>query len=231
MARRHLRGLLSLDRSEFENLLLLAAAWSDSDLRPGSLGSRRVGVIDSSGDSALQVALRIAAHAAAVELIPIPADLATPAAGVAALAPVLDAIVVVDPAGTAEAWYAQHQVSVINILGPGGSPIEVIAHLQRQLQFRSLKNLSVTWVGPGTPALQSWVELTADARFNLTQVAERTDISPEFLTQLRAEGQLGRFTVQPTMPAATDLEVQHPLDIRSRACAIAAILEYELHRN
>lgn len=228
---RHLRAVLSYDRNELEYLLLLAAEWRKNDLRPSSLAARRVGVIYRATNPELEVALQVAAHAASVQLLQISDSFAAnPTEAGRVLGPLLDAVVLADPAGIHEDWYSQSEIPVINLISPTGAPLEVIGHLHRQLtRGGSINGLPVLWSGDASPALQSWVEATGDLDLHVTQVAANTTIAEAFLVRLRSEGQIGSFAVT-EQPSRTGLDAREPLDARTWACVIAAAFEFSLHR-
>ncbi|MDO5494128.1 MAG: hypothetical protein Q4G64_00260 [bacterium] len=229
----HLRSLLSFDRTDLEFLLLLASGWDQADLRPRAFASRRVGVIMGGGEPELGISLRIAAHATSVELFEIESALARDLGrGREALTGAIDAIVLADPQGAHVGWYSQEAIPVINLTGPSGAPLEVVARLHSRLSGGArLRGTTVVWEGAGAPALTSWVEATGDLPIHVTQVAGDASISRSFLARLRSEGQVGTFDRASRRPEAVDIDARARLSVRSRACAIAAALEFGLHTN
>lgn len=227
----HLRSLLSFDRTDLEFLLLLSSGWDQVDLRPRQLASRRVALIDLAGDPELTLATSIAAAAASVEVFPLPEPLAgDPGRGVQAVADVVDAVLLADPEGRLEAWYEQERLPVVNLVGPSGSPLDVIGHMHQRLRSGGrLRGTSVLWQGEPAPALTSWVEATGDLPIHVTQVGGGTSIPRAFLARLRSEGQAGRFERASSAPDPVHIDARAPLSIRTRACAIAAALEFGLH--
>lgn len=226
----HLRSLLSFDRRDLEFLLLLTSGWDQIDLRPRQLAARRVGVIGLSGDPELALALRIASHAASVELIELdPALTADPRQDAAALGRLFDALVLADRSGTREAWYAQDHVPVFNLGGPSGAPLEVIGHIHARLRRGPLRGAHVVWKGDAGPALTSWVEATGDLAVHVTHVAGHSSVPEALLERVREGGQAGSFTRAAEPPRPADIDANVVLDIRTRACLIAAAFEFLLH--
>ncbi len=142
----------------------------------------------------------------------------------------MDALLLADPLGVNEEWYEQSHLPVFNLMGPSGAPLDVVGQLHGHLVGGgAIHRMRVTWNGPAAPALRSWVEATSGLAITVTQVAHGSDIDRQLLAQLEAEGQQGRFECVSEAPAESDLDARRPLDLRTRACVIAAVLEFGLH--
>lgn len=229
----HVRSLLSFDRTDLEFLLLLTAGWDQVNLRPRQLAAKRIGVINGSDDPQLAMALRIAAHAASVELFDLDPTFADrPAEAAASLGGLLDAVAIADAEGVYEAWYEQDAVSVINLGGPSGAPLDALGQLHTRLRHGGgISGTRVGWRGDLGPALTSWVELTGDMRIHVTQVGGTTTVTEKFLARLRDEGQAGSFERVETADGPFDVDANITLDLRTRACVIAAAFEFWPHRH
>nr|NLD40889.1 hypothetical protein [Actinomycetales bacterium] len=226
----HLRSLLSLDRRDLEFLLLLTSGWDQIDLRPRQLAARRVGVMGIGSDPELALALRIAAHAASVQLIQLdPALTSDPQQDASTLGSLFDAVVLADPDGTREAWYEQDRVRVFNLGGPSGAPFEVIGHVHTRLRHGALRGAHAVWQGEPGPALTSWVQLTGELAVRVTQVGGRRSVPHAILEQVRERGQAGSFEQVGELAQPADIDARAKLDVRTRACVIAAAFEFLLH--
>lgn len=221
----HFDSLLPLSRRDLEFIWLLTAGWDEVGLRPASLPTKRLFLLDTVGDPSQRLAVQLGANAAGYQVIDVPAalpaDRILPVVG-----EVADVFAVADDGDRSDAILRQDQVPVVVVQRGGGGPLHVLGHLFRwYMAGHPLRGLRVVWEGAPTATLTSWCEATGAIPLQVTQVGERDHVDPALLARLAGEGQQGQFRRLRTVPVH-DVEASEPLGVRTLACTIAAVLDH-----